>query len=445
VEERFEFRGIWWLPDDPETQVAGILAFDPDEGASLELLGSFKKNVEDLGAYLGTKLMLGLSSNGKAITLRDCFETRTTMGMPGMITSTFHADMVLVGAHFEKEADVSFDKLWVEYLHLDEWAHTSGFALKLLEDDTVPRVIEYEPPDPVTVSCGDVEISLRFDHGFGSSNPMVKWATLTQSAYFTIEYPERSPLDDLLKVVYDLQNFLSLGVGEAVYPLMVRSQTHTNARWVDLYYRPTGRLDSAAKVHSAKMRFILPDLDEAFGRSLCNWLEKAEDLDPVYQLYFGTMYNPRAYLRHQFLSLVQGLEAYHRRALVTTEVPEEHQVRLQEILDSVPNRYRSWLEGELAHSHEPNLRRRLNEILGRDPASVKLILGNRKDRDSFVHKVVETRNYLNHFDKSKELIAEREEGLYRITRKLKSLLEVCLLWEIGFEGDRMTKILSRRK
>ena len=77
---------------------------------------------------------------------------------------------------------------------------------------------------------------------------------------------------------------------------------------------------------------------------------------------------------------------------------------------------------------------------------MKYIVGNRrKDRDHFTHKVVETRNYLNHFDKGKKSVAARGEELYRITRKLKSLLEMCLLREIGFEGDRMTKILSRRR
>jgi hypothetical protein len=32
-------------------------------------------------------------------------------------------------------------------------------------------VIEYKPVDPITMSCGEVEISLKFDHGFGISNP----------------------------------------------------------------------------------------------------------------------------------------------------------------------------------------------------------------------------------------------------------------------------------
>ena len=122
MNERVQFQGMWWLPDDPDIQVPGTLTFDPDQGATLELLGSFKKNLKELGTYPRPKQMLGSTSDGKFITLQDCFETRTRMAMPGMTTANFHADMVLVGAHFEEESEVAFKKLSVEYLHLDEWA-----------------------------------------------------------------------------------------------------------------------------------------------------------------------------------------------------------------------------------------------------------------------------------------------------------------------------------
>lgn len=36
--EAFEFRGLWWLPEQPKERVAGVLTFSQDE-ASLELIG----------------------------------------------------------------------------------------------------------------------------------------------------------------------------------------------------------------------------------------------------------------------------------------------------------------------------------------------------------------------------------------------------------------------
>ncbi len=33
--------GQFWLPDDPDTKVTGIVTFSPSEGAALSLIGSF--------------------------------------------------------------------------------------------------------------------------------------------------------------------------------------------------------------------------------------------------------------------------------------------------------------------------------------------------------------------------------------------------------------------
>lgn len=43
MSEKFEFKGIWWLPDKPEEQISGTLRFVAAEGAVLELIGSFKR------------------------------------------------------------------------------------------------------------------------------------------------------------------------------------------------------------------------------------------------------------------------------------------------------------------------------------------------------------------------------------------------------------------
>ena len=40
--DKFEYEGIWWLPDKPEKQVSGTLRFTPNEGVILDLIGSFK-------------------------------------------------------------------------------------------------------------------------------------------------------------------------------------------------------------------------------------------------------------------------------------------------------------------------------------------------------------------------------------------------------------------
>jgi hypothetical protein len=72
------------------------------------------------------------------------------------------------------------------------------------------------------------------------------------------------------------------------------------------------------------------------------------------------LYNPSKYLDLNFLTLVQAVEAYHRRANDETDKPPgEHAARMKAILDATPAEHRDWLEEKLRYSNELSLRRRL--------------------------------------------------------------------------------------
>ena len=70
--ESFELNGIWWLPENENKKVSGTLKFDPVDGGSLELIGSFKEP-QDLGKALEPKIILGIVSR-KIVTLYRCYE-----------------------------------------------------------------------------------------------------------------------------------------------------------------------------------------------------------------------------------------------------------------------------------------------------------------------------------------------------------------------------------
>ncbi len=163
MNEKFEYQGYWWLPDEPEKKVPGTLKFDPDEGASLNLLGSLKE-AEDLGAMIEPELILGLSAEGKLITLQDCGETESKIRFGlGFATSSFYADVVFVGEHFQNPDDAGFERLIVEYLHLDAWADVSGFEIKFPDDKTHPLMVKHKSPEPLTATVGDeYEVTLSF-------------------------------------------------------------------------------------------------------------------------------------------------------------------------------------------------------------------------------------------------------------------------------------------
>lgn len=451
--EDFEFEGIWWLPETPDAKVPGTLEFSPDSGVSLDLLDSLKKPGDHFAAFqremVESELILGFSSEGRPATLWGCWEKRKRVNLAGFTKTSFHADFALVGAHLGVAEDARFKKMSAEYRHLDEWAGISGFEIKIPEDHAAhPIVIEHKRPVPVTASVAGARIAVEVRATLRETSGLVGEAAIAQRTWMSVEYPEGGSFRELNEALHHLRNFLRLGVGESVEPLAVRGVTEADERTsVEIYYKPVGVRYTGKKVHPAEMLFTLGDINEDFGGFLSNWFGKAERLGPVYDLYFATAYGSPAYLDDRFLSLVQGVEAYHRRALGTTELSEEaHDRRLGEIVSAAPDNHEDWLRGKLAYSNEPSLRKRLAEILRRDPEVMKPIFGeSSKKRDGFIFKVVETRNYLTHYDESKKGTAAVGRELYEGTERLKSVLEACLLKEVGFEGERLVEILSRKR
>jgi hypothetical protein len=57
MNDAFEYHGHWWLPGTGGDKVPGILSFDPDAEATLDLLSSLK-GVEDTVDFTEPKIIL---------------------------------------------------------------------------------------------------------------------------------------------------------------------------------------------------------------------------------------------------------------------------------------------------------------------------------------------------------------------------------------------------
>lgn len=312
----FEYKGIWWLPDRPEKQVSGTLTFTPDEGANLDLMGSFKDTV-NMNITLKPEIILGVSSKGEYITLYKCFETNSTTSFPRFQTSSrFLANLVFVGVHFQKSEDISFKSISVHYLHLDEWVNISGFDIKSWGEKEV--IIKYKLPKSfqAKISSG-FKVSINFRRKVSSCSFGQKEVTIKQNTEIKIETSEEKPFEDFREIIYHIQNLLTLGITEPVYPLSITGLTEVNVE-NEAYYLPVKifyQLLDIPKGHKTltpnDMLFTFKDISDRFEPLLKNWFEKMDLLEPVFNLYFGTLYNPRMYLEDRFLSLIQAIESFH--------------------------------------------------------------------------------------------------------------------------------------
>lgn len=455
--EEFEYNGIWWLPGKSKKQISGTLRFTPDEGAILNLIGSFK-DIKDINEMLEPEIILGVSSNGKKITLYKCFETKSSLNFPGFQTSSFYANMVFIGTHFQNSEDIKFKSISVHYSHLDEWVNISGFDIDIKHLGKEKEVIiKYKLPEPFQAEISDgLKISINFQASLPPLSVVQKEATIKQKTEIKIETSEDKSFEDYIKIMYHIQNFLTLGITEPVYPLAITGITEENKEMRDdkVYYPPVEifyKLPDIPKGHKplppSHMLFTFKDISDRFESFLRNWFKKADLLEPVYSLYFATLYNPRLYLEYRFLSLIQAIESYHRciyggKYLSNEEYKSVYNALVNAIPKGIGNDLKDRLKVYLRYGNEFSLRKRLKEIFDKYQEILDGFIENKK---CFIEKVVDTRNYLTHYDKELKERAAKEKDLYRLTQKLKICLEICLLTELGFSSEKIKALFSRNR
>jgi len=463
--EKFEYEGFWWLPNNPEMQITGTLKFDPIKGAKLELLGTFRDLGDfDLSNPLQPKIILGLTSNGKKITLYKCVESAQRLDIPGIMRSSFYCSLVFVGNHFQREENIVFDTLSINYSRLEEWTRITGFKFDPKfnsEGHLLNYAVNYNYPKKIEIEINDIGIS--FDYHLRSKMD-INEINLKQTIFIKIEPNQKIHFDNYQEdICYHLQNFLSLALGEAVYPLTIKGKIRAqNSRSSDetendkelFIFYSLGKLpDLSKKIHPYSMLFSFWEISDRFGEYLGNWFAKSDNLKPVYDLYFGTLYNPSMYVEHEFLSLIQAVESYHRRSNFFSSSNNGKYLKDEDFYNGVYNKFikaipkdlKSDFKKSLRHKfkyiHEFSLRKRLKEILKETNDITTLLI---KDNNKFIKDAVNTRNYLTHYDESIEKEAKRDlKEIYKLNLKLKFILEVCFLKEIGMSMKTISSLVSR--
>jgi hypothetical protein len=376
--EEFEHKGIWWLPDNPEKQINGTLKFSPKEGATLDLIGSFNDHEKVITKMQTFPIILGTTADGKEITLINCYKTTNTMHIPGITTCSFGSVLIFRNVHFHTLEDIRFRNIVVHYSHLDDWVGISGFDIQYNLKDGKEVIIKYKEPTPIQFDLGDYKISIIIETTYPKHTIVQKKANIKQTAYIKIESPGEKPFDEYRNVMLDIGNFLSLGVGKPVYPLIIKGTTEKNKQLkeegkplyhsdVEIFYEVSDFLETS-EVLSSQMLFTFEDVEDKFGNFLRNWFEKLHSLKPTFNLYFGVLYNSHLYLESQFLNLTQAIESYHQHIYggkYTSE--EEYRAVYDALIKAIPEKTKDSLKARLKeylkYGNEFSLRTRIKEIV----------------------------------------------------------------------------------
>jgi len=203
------------------------------------------------------------------------------------------------------------------------------------------------------------------------------------------------------------------------------------------------------ELHAPFMLFTLKDIQDDLGRYLQNWFARAVSLRPVFDLYFATIQNKNSYSNHIFLNYIQAIEAYHRRVATETQyVSEEEFAPIWEKLaaaippekEIVSSAFRDSLKQRMKYMYEYSLKKRLRLLLKKHNDQVGMLI---PDIEPFIEDVVTKRNHLTHYTEELEQQAVKDEEFTLLIQRVRFMIEVCLLSEIGIPPDKIVAIMQR--
>ncbi len=187
------------------------------------------------------------------------------------------------------------------------------------------------------------------------------------------------------------------------------------------------------------MLFRYQQIQDRAETIINNWIDAYDQFNPAFSLYFSVKTGSQKYLDGKFLALVQGLETYHRRKSDEKLMDElEFKELVENIVSKCPEERKKWLTGRLQHGNEINLRKRISRII--EP--FKEFIGTNEERNKIITSIVDTRNYLTHYDESSKPNIASGIDLFYLCLKMEAFFQLHFLQLLSFTPNEIKSILD---
>ena len=443
--------GYFWLPSTPDHKVPGTLTIMDGGEIELEIISDLDLDVERYFSTQSFPLIYGTVEELGSVTIESSFyrHRRPTFGSTLIARSRLRAGRVLAGHHFADDELQEFNRLRFSIEGLDEWLDTTGFQIAY-QDDFRSASIDYKPPElPAIDLPGGFTLSFVFSYRLPEL-PAIREASIKQSVYLQLTHPDKKPIEAFTTIAYRLTLLLGFAMNEtvALHSLTLggqrwqnrRGKTHRQTTAFPLYYPSRPYTEALPNLDRFNFLFRFRDIHDQLEKIAGRWLSGYDAISPSLSLYFSICNDHYPYLAGQFLSLVQGLETYSRQTTTITPFAEaEFNSVCQNLLANCEAPYRDWLAGRLRHGNEPSLRQRLKELIKPFAA----LLGSAAERNTLVNLMIDTRNYLTHYDDALRSRAASGETLYALQQTSEAVFQLHILSILGFEAEDIEGVVSR--
>lgn len=448
ITEEYKKSGYFWLPENPSRKIPGTLTIQNGGRIELEIVGVFNEDPQFLMKSETLDRIVGHIEKDGYVTLDDCLYTNRNMTFGGISKSKIFVHKVFSSVAYDKNEEVTFNTYSFSVDCLDNWVSISGIKV---QNDFENRAvnISYSPPQKMVYNLENgMQLEICFAYTFPSSSPISE-AKITQRVYFKLSSDQSLQFTDYSSVAYKLINFLCFAIDDTV---CIKDVTGTSKDLqtdygegntvpvsINIYYPsiPFNKEVSTKSWHN--MLFTFGAIRENTELVLNNWLKSYDVISPTLNLYFSTKQGARKQINDKFLALAQGLETYHRRTSDETLMESSKFDSLVErILENCPDENKQWLNGRLMHGNEINFGKRIKSII--EP--FKEFLGTQKTRKKLIRAIVDTRNYLTHYNEDLKDNAHKGEDLWKLYVKMEAIFQLHFMKLIGFTDYEIKNVIE---
>lgn len=437
LEERGHF---WWddeavsQAEDPTTTITGLLRISDEGVIDLELDATLPSGQHPFAAFVGRKpagkFIRGiLKGSSTYVLLSDLQKNGGEVRSHGVSYENYRAARCLVGDRdMTRAAQLSrFKRLEISLKGFDRWLWLNSIDITRNETELTAK---YLKPDDLTFAIEGGRLSVHYDVTGPWGPQKTGTARLEESAsliFTSDDHFQFERLRDLHGYVSDLLLLLTGSNFNVDWPTI--STTEQGQGSCTLYFQRAKCDPGSPKVHECWVLF--PKVRHLFGELFANWSAKREEYRLGFALYLATRRGLPLYIEHRFMSLVWGIESFHRRKFPDTSTSAKLVKKIERILrDLKLAKDRKWLANRLKDAHEPPLESRIVQVFS------DLDIGLDEDfLMQFATECAARRNDISHFG------GQRGQGDYQEfmldlrnkSEALSYLYHALLLKEIGLD------------
>lgn len=446
MDKQFEYRGYWWLPNNPDRKIAGILTYVPNEKIELELIGDFyedsmlaRSNTKE-SVINGNKVIMcspkdstetvihgriyNENNHAKDVTLFHCSQGKWSSNMDCDFSIVKYRPLyIILDRHLSDINELTFNRLRAYTPVMNSWLFPGAipFSLSFDQSDNTKITecswkIETDknatPKYSVSVD-NEYRLSLYGTAAQSSEDNYLK-ITLSQATAFEFaKINDKTTLGELLNKMHLFLHFLNLASlnSSPIEEIILYDDNHGEMYGDKFHIRPMGlyfiprHKSEQKKMSDIHCLFTFDQVSTVFDNLIQKWYSDVDIIAPIRNHLVNSIVRKPGFDSGDFLIVVQALEGYHRRFVNEKKQP------LKQRLQNMVNDFK--------------------------------FIGRIKLTDNDLESIVQSRDYYSHFFKREEkpLLLDGKELFLKYVQ-LRVLLICCILRLIGLQNDSIDELVK---